>query len=95
LIVNRSLADPPGFKVTVEELNDVLGPDGETVTDRLTVPLNPFRLARDSVVFPDELRGMLIEEGFAEIEKSGARLTETWTVVEWDRLPAVPLIMAV
>lgn len=61
----------------MEELKDALGPEGDTIADRLIVPLKPFRPARDKVAFPDELREMLIVEGLAEIEKSGARFTET------------------
>ena len=76
--------DPPGVRVTVGELSDALGPAGDTIADRLIVPLKPFILATDSVMLPDELRGMTIVEGLAEMEKSGARLTEIWTVVVWD-----------
>jgi hypothetical protein len=40
--------------VTVAELKDTLGPEGETLPPRLRVPENPLRLAMVIVVTPLE-----------------------------------------
>ena len=95
MIVIRSPADPPGVKVTVDELSDILGPDGDTVIDRFTVPLKPFRLARERVTFPEEERGILIVDALAVSEKSGVSRTVTRTVAEWDREVEFPEMVIV
>ena len=56
----------------MDELSDIFGPDGDTVADMVTVPLKPFRFARDRVTFPEEERGILIVGALAVSEKSGA-----------------------
>ena len=94
-MVRRSLADPPGVRVTVCEPRDVLGPEGETTTERLTVLLNPYRLVRVRVTTPDALRGILIDDVLLAREKSGAVLTWTRTVVECDWDPEFPVIVTV
>ena len=76
-MVRRSLAVPPGVNLTEDEATDALGPVGVTVTDTLTVPLNPFRLESVNVTVPDMVRGTVIEDALAANEKSGASLTLT------------------
>ena len=93
--MRRSLADPPEVNETVGEVSCALGPDGEIVTDTLTVALNPFRLARDRVTVPEEDRGILIVDVLAAREKSGASLTMTRTVVEWDSDVEFPVMVTV
>jgi len=82
LTVMTALVDPPDINVTEVGLDDVFGPEGDTVAERLTIPLNPFMLVRVRLDVPDELCEMVIEEGLAATEKSGESLTETWTMVE-------------
>ena len=82
LTVRTALVEPPDTNVTEVGLNDVFGPEGDTVAEKLTVPLNPFMLVRVRLEVPDELCEIVIEEGLAAIEKSGESLTETWTMVE-------------
>src|SRR6266700_1176518 len=62
---------PNDVRVTDELLNDVLGPDvGETVAERLMVPVNPFRLVTVMRLLPDVPRGRLREDGLTDMEKS-------------------------
>lgn len=79
-------------------LNDVLGPEGDTETERFTVPLNPFMLVKVRLNAPEELRGMLMDEGLPEIEKSGTTVTDvtvTGIVVECEIEPLVPVTITV
>jgi hypothetical protein len=82
LTVRTALLDPPDTSVTEIGLKAVFGPEDDTDTDRFTVPLNPLTLVKVMLEVPDELCAMLTEEGLAVIEKSGASLTATRTVVE-------------
>src|SRR5438094_8362861 len=84
---------PPEVRVTDELLNDVLGPDvGETTAERLTVPVNPFRLVTVIKLVPDVPRGRLREDGLIEMEKS-----DTMTRIETEcmRDPLVPVTVTV
>lgn len=94
-MVSKSLAAPPGTSLTDDELSDTLGPDGDTVADKLTVALNPFRLASVSVTVPDVARGIVIEEVLVAREKSGACRTMTMTEVEWERDEEFPVMVTV
>ena len=95
LIVRMALPDPPDTSVTEVVLSAVLGPDGDTDTERFTGPLNPFMLVRVRLEVPDELRAIVIEEGFVVIEKSGESLTETRTDVECERELLFPATVTV
>ena len=64
-------ADPPEEIDRLVELNEVEGPVGVMVATRLTVPLNPFWLARLIVELIDEPVGMVRELGLEEMLKSG------------------------
>ena len=84
---------PPDVRVTDELLNDVLGPDvGETVAERLMVPVNPFRLVTVMRLLPDVPRGRLRDDGLIEIEKS-----DTMTRMEMECVsdPLVPVTVTV
>ena len=84
---------PPDVRVTDELLNDVLGPDvGETVAERLMVPVNPFRLVTVIRLLPDVPRGRLRDDGLIEIEKS-----DTMTRIETECAsdPLVPVTVTV
>ena len=82
LTVRTGFDEPPDTSVTEVGVREVFGPEGDTVAERLMVPLNPFMLVRVRLEVPDELREIVIEEGLAAIEKSGANLTETITTLE-------------
>jgi len=84
------LPEAPGVKLTRFWLSDILGPEGDTEADKLTVPLNPFTLVRTILNVPVERCGMVIDEGLPEMEKSGVLPTVTWTVVEWEMALLVP-----
>jgi len=84
------LPEAPGVRLTGFWLNDILGPEGDTEADKLTVPLNPFTLVRTTLNVPVERCARVIDEGLPEIEKSGVLPTITWTVVEWEMVLLVP-----
>ena len=73
------------------------GPEGATVSDKLTVPEKLLRLVRLTVDVPDEPWTRLMEEGFADMAKSGVGgcVTLTDTLVECDREPLVPVKVTV
>ena len=72
---------PPEESVTVELLSDVFGPGvGETVAERVMVPENPFRLARDIVDPAEEPLEMVNEAGLAVMLKSPGFVETTLTV---------------
>ena len=84
---------PPDVKVIDELLKDVFGPDvGETVAERLTVPVNPFRLVTVIRLVPDVPRGRLRDDGLIEIGKS-----DTMTRIETECAsdPLVPVTATV
>jgi hypothetical protein len=70
LTLRVEVPDPPGVKVTVVVLRESLGPMGETVAERLTVPLNPLMLVRVISDVAVEPLGRLSELGLADMEKS-------------------------
>ncbi len=57
--VRTDVPVPPDARGTLVELSDVIGPKGETDTDRLTVPAKPLWLARSIVVVPEALDWMV------------------------------------
>ena len=73
-------------------LREVLRLEAETDSDRVTVPLKPFKLVTvmvENVV--DDLETVR-EDGFALMRKSD---TMTRSKMEWTREPLVPVIFAV
>jgi hypothetical protein len=65
--------------------------EGETVVERLTVPVNPLTAVTVIVDVPGEPTAMLTLVGLAAMEKSWAAVTVNVTVAEWDRDPLVPV----
>src|SRR6266480_3939165 len=89
LMLSVDVPWPPEVRVTDELLNDVLGPDvGETVAERLMVPVNPFRLVTVIRLLPDVPRGRLKEDGLTDMEKSDT-MTRIETECASDPLVAV------
>ena|SRR2546425_10041714 len=84
---------PPGVRVTDELLSDVFGPGvGETAVERVTVPVNPFRLVSVTRLVPGVPRGRLSDDGLMEMEKSE---TMTRTETECTSDPLVPVTVTV
>jgi len=84
---------PPGVRVTDELLSDVFGPGlEETAVERVTVPVNPFRLVTVITLVPDEPRGRLRDDGLMEMEKSDMM---TRTERECVKDPLVPVTVTV
>ena len=82
----------PDDSVTVAGFRDAVGPVGETVEERLTVPVNPPMLISEIVDVADEPAGTLIDGGLAEMRKSATmRLTEA----ECESEPLVPVTVIV
>jgi hypothetical protein len=69
LTLRAELPEPPGDRTTNVWLNCVLGPEGDTDTERVTVPLNPM-LVRVRFKLLDELWGRVIDPELAKIVKS-------------------------
>ena len=62
---------PPDERVTLAGLSDMLGPAGELVEDRATVPAKLFRLVRVIVEVAVDPELVLSEAGLALMLKSG------------------------
>ncbi len=92
LTLRVDVPDPPGFRVTDVVLRDSLGPVGETVAERLTVPLNPLTLVRVMSDVTVEPAGILSELGLEAMEKS---VTATAMEVVWEIEPLVPVTVTV
>ena len=69
--------------VTLGGFNAVLGPEGETLADRLMVPLKRFWPVTVIVEVADEPCRNDSEAGFALIPKSGGRTMKFPTINEW------------
>ena len=82
----------PDDSVTVAGFRDAVGPVGETVEDRLIVPVKPPMLVREILDVADDPGATVIDEGLAEMPKSATmRLTE----LECDSEPWVPVTVTV
>ncbi len=93
-------AEPPEDKVRLELLNEITGGllvAGEILSVRATVPLKLFRLVTLTVELALAPGCSVIEAGFAPIEKScwAVWTTETWMLVECDRVPLDPATVTV
>jgi hypothetical protein len=99
VVIDRvDAAEPPEDKVRLELLNETTGGllvAGEIPSVNVTVPVKPFRLVTVMVELELAPRCRVNEFGFAPIEKSAAELTDTWTVVECDKDPLVPVVVTV
>ena len=69
---------PPEESVTLDELRDRVGPGGELVVERVTVPAKPPRLFKVMVEVVEEPGEIVTDDGLAAIPKS---TTLTVTVV--------------
>ena len=99
-IVRVDPAEPPEDKVRLELLNEITGEllvAGEILSVSATVPLKPFRLVTVTVELALAPGCSVIEAGFAPIEKSCCAVctTETWILVECDRVPPDPVTVTV
>jgi hypothetical protein len=70
-MVKVELADPPDESVRLVGFTEMVGPAGETVTPRATVPVNPLKLVTVMVDVVDEPCPSESVDGDAEILKSG------------------------
>ena len=98
LTVSVEVPWPPEVRVSDELLSEVFGPGvGETVTEKVMVPENPFRLVRDIVEPVDEPLETAIDDGLAVMLKSPGTFetTLTVTVVAWESEPLVAVIVTV
>jgi hypothetical protein len=81
--VSVELPEPPEVRVTLVGLRFAVKPDaGTTAADRVTVPENPFRLARLIVEVEENPDWTIRLDELAEMLKSGARVTVTRIVAE-------------
>jgi len=93
LTVRIEVPDPPAARTMLAELNDAVGPEGETDTTRLTFPVKPLWLFKATVETPDEPDWIVRMVGLELIMKSP---TMTVTLTVCDRPPGpVPVRMTV
>ncbi len=90
MIVSLEVAEPPEVKETIAGVRDAVGPEGEMVAARFTVPAKPFWLVNVTVAFPDDPTTMLSEDWSRLIEKSGPT-TVTETLAVWEFPPPEPV----
>ena len=64
---------PPADKTNDDGLRDGVGPEGEMVAARDTLPESPLRLVKAMLKLEEVPPGMIREIGVAEIEKSTSR----------------------
>ena len=88
------VAVPPDARMTDAGLNDTVGPGCETDPVKVSVPLNPLRLAIVIVTVDVEPCVMLKVGGLVLMLKSGI-VTVMLTVVVFVVEPLMPLIVAV
>ncbi len=99
-MVSTALPFPPDSKVIRFGLRVRVGLEpllGEIDVDRLTVPAKPPMLVNVIVLLVAEPRVTFMEDGVAEIEKSGAGGGTTFRILVtlWLSLPLVPPIVIV
>jgi hypothetical protein len=92
--VKVTLAEPPADSVTNVGLVVAPGPP-ETLDDRVTFPLNPFRLVMVMTDVAEEPDGKVNVDVLAETRKSGGIPTVTVILKEWERRPLVPMTVTV
>ena len=90
MMVSFEVAEPPEVKDTIAGARDAVGPEGEVVAARFTVPAKPFWLVNVTVAFPDDPTTMLCEVWSRLIEKSGPT-TVTETLAVWEFPPPEPV----
>lgn len=58
---------PPEDRTRLVELKEAVGPEGEIVAARLTVPVNPLMLFKVTVLLPDPPTGTVNDVGLREM----------------------------
>ena len=90
------MAEIPEVKVTLVGVHEAVRPvKGVTDVDRVTDPVNPFRLVSVTVDAPDEPAGKVTIDGLAATLKSGGAITLTLMVTLCDSEPLVPVTATV
>ena len=84
--------EPPEDRTILTGFRDAVGPDGETVAVRVTVPEKPLMLADWICDVPDAPLLIVTDVGLDDSEKS-TTLTITWT--EWVIDPMVVVTVTV
>jgi hypothetical protein len=93
LTLRMEFAEPPDVMPTLVGFKDTVRPEeGETVSARVIVPMNPFALEKVIVDEPEWPTAIPRLAGLAVTAKS---VTLTITVVECTREPDVPVIVIV
>ena len=89
------LPEPPEATVTLPGERFVLRWGDDVAGESVTLPANPFRLVRDIVDVAEPPRGIVNEDGLAEILKSPEvdDVTVSAIVVLWDKALLVPVIV--
>ena len=82
LTISTDVPEPPEM---VDVANEVVGPVGEDVALRVTVPVKPFEPAIVMVEVPELPACMVTEVGLGDTVKSGVAgaVTAIWAVAVW------------
>ncbi len=76
--MNVEVPEPPEYRTTLSGFKDTVGPDGETMAVRVTVPEKPLMLADWICDVPDAPLSIVTDDELDDIEKSTTS-TVTWT----------------
>ncbi len=88
--------DAPEARVKLVGVQVAVSPvTGETVLDRVKVPVNPLRLVRVTVEVPVDPTGKVTIVGLAMMLKSGGAITLTGILTVCVSEPLVPVIVTV
>jgi hypothetical protein len=89
LTVSVDVPVPPLVRMILEGLSDAVRPEGETLVESDTVPVNPLRLVRVMVEVAEEPAGIVIVVGLAEMLKLGGLDGRTLVnlIVEGEEVP--------
>ena len=95
LTARVEVAGPSIVKVTAAGLKVTVGPDGETLAERVTPPAKPLRLLTvmlDAAVWPAIMTRVF---RLVVMIKSGAGVTVTVMVTKWASVPLMPVTVMV
>ncbi len=88
--------DAPDAKVKLVGVQVAVSPvTGETVLDRVSVPVNPLRLVKVTAEVPDDPDGNVTTDGLVRTLKSGGAMTLIGIVTVCVSEPLVPVIVTV
>ena len=82
-------AVPPPGRVTLAGFSDTVGPLGETLPVRSTVPENPLKLVIVMVEAPEDPTGTTNPEGLAAMPKSAPTTAKTVAVCKIEPIVAL------